>query len=158
MVFLFCENVTNILIESIFLKKVLDFYTQWVYNKDTKGKQRAFPNDRKEKIMKNLMRVKTECYDCAYHTEVEPYGVQDYDLIGGKLYYSDEYEWILVDNFGTEILTDVGYDDEDLGQFPEKALDLIKYLISDAPKKGYVECASREEAEEICECLGEDCD
>ena len=128
------------------------------YNEGRKGKQRVFPQDRKEKIMKNLMRVKTECYDCAYHTEVEPYGVQDYDLIDGKLYYSDEYEWILVDNFGTEILTDVGYDDEDLGQFPERTMELIKYLISDAPKKGYVECASREEAEEICECLGEDCD
>ena len=81
MVFLFCENVTNILIESIFLKKVLDFYTQWVYNKDTKGKQRAFPNDRKEKIMiKDVQSSAAALYDGGWRAADKEDLIEEYEL------------------------------------------------------------------------------
>ena len=105
--------------------------------------------------MKNLKRIRTEEYDCSYHFEEEPFGVKDYLLIDGKLYFSDTYEWILVNNFGVEISTDCGYDEGDLGQYPEKTLELIRYLIEDAPQKGYVEDATEEEEQKIRELLGE---
>ena len=104
--------------------------------------------------IKNLKRIKTEEYDCCYHFE-EPFGVKDYPLIDGDLYFSDTYEWILVDNFGVEISTDYGYDEGDLGQYPEKTLELIQFLIQDAPKKGYVEDATEKEERRIRELLGE---
>ena len=105
--------------------------------------------------MKNLKRIATENYDCAFHIEQEPYGVNDFSLIDGKLLTSDEYEWILLDNFGVEISADCGYDDGDLGDYPEKTLELIKYLIEDAPKKGYIEAADAEDINRICKLLGE---
>ena len=105
--------------------------------------------------MKNLKRIQTEKYDCSYHFEEEPFGVQDYPLIDGELYFSDTYEWILVNNFGVPISTDYGYDEGDLGQYPEKTLELIRYLIEDAPKKGYVEDATEEEEKIIRKLLGE---
>ena len=104
--------------------------------------------------MKNLKRIQTEKYDCSYHFE-EPTGVKDYLLIDGELYFSDTYEWILVNNFGVPISTDYGYDEGDLGQYPEKTLELIRYLIEDAPQKGYVEDATEEEEKIIRKLLGE---
>lgn len=103
-----------------------------------------------------LKRILTEKYDCWHHEEVEPYGVQDYPLIDGKLFFSDDYEWILIDNFGIEISTECGYDEGDLGRFPEKTLELIHYLVEDAPKRGYIEDAEEKDAERICRLLGED--
>lgn len=105
--------------------------------------------------MKNLKRIQTEKYDCCYHFEEEPFGVKDYPLIDGELYFSDTYEWILVNNFGVPISTDYGYDEGDLGQYPEKTLELIRYLIEDAPQKGYVEDATEEEEKIIRKLLGE---
>lgn len=104
--------------------------------------------------MKALKRIQTEKYDCYYHFE-EPTGVKDYLLIDGELYFSDTYEWILVNNFGVPISTDYGYDEGDLGQYPEKTLELIRYLIEDAPPKGYVEDATEEEEKIIRKLLGE---
>ena len=105
--------------------------------------------------MKNLKRIRTEEYDCSYHFEEEPTGVKDYLLIDGELYFSDTYEWILVNNFGVPISTDYGYDEGDLGQYPEKTLELIRYLIEDAPQKGYIEDATEEEEKIIRKLLGE---
>ena len=99
--------------------------------------------------MKALKRIRTEEYDCFYHFEAEPYGIH------GKLYYSGTYEWILGNNFGVPISTDYGYDEGDLGQYPEKTLELIRYLIEDAPQKGYVEDATEEEERMIRKLLGE---
>ena len=103
-----------------------------------------------------IKRIETENYDCAYHVDEEPHGVKDFPLIDGKLFTSEKHEWILLDNFGVEIITDASYDDGDLGEHSEKALELIKYLIEDAPKKGYVEDADIKDINRICKLLGEE--
>lgn len=61
-----------------------------------------------DKLMKNLKRIMTENYDTWYHYNDPPYGVKDVKLFDGKLFTSDEYEWILLNNFGMPILTDAG--------------------------------------------------
>ena len=99
--------------------------------------------------MTNLKRIKTENYDCWKHVEEEPYGVRDYPLIDGKLFTSNEYEWILLNYFGNPILTDAGYLEDD-------TLEFIEYLLKNAPADGNVENANEEDTEEICRLLGED--
>lgn len=94
--------------------------------------------------MKNLKRIQAEHYDRKRYSENE-----ERLLMDGKLFVSDEYEWILLYNFGTPIQTDYGYDE------PEEVLELIKYLIEDAPQRGYIEDAEPEDIKEICELLGE---
>ena len=131
-------------------------YILQTHKQQKQGAVKTPPHNMKGSIiMKNLKRIGTENYDCAFHIEKEPYGVNDFPLIDGKLFTSDEYEWILLDNFGVEISTDCGYDDGDLGDYPEKTLELIKYLIEDAPKKGYIEAADAEDINRICKLLGE---
>lgn len=103
--------------------------------------------------MKNLKKILTNNYDCFLHIEEEPDGVKDYALIDGELYTADGYEWILLNNFGMPILTDIGYEEGDIS---ENALEFIKYLIADAPEKGYIEEATPEENNMISALLGED--
>lgn len=105
--------------------------------------------------MTNLKRVMTEQYDTVNYTDT-PYGVQAEDLFDGELFIADEYEWILLNNSGTLILTNVGYEDGDLGKYDKEALEFIEYLIKDAPEKGYIEEPSEEDTRTICELLGED--
>lgn len=105
--------------------------------------------------MTNLKRVMTEQYDAAKYTDTL-YGVQAEDLFDGELFIADEYEWILLNNSGTLILTNVGYEDGDLGKYDKEALRFIEYLIKDAPEKGYVEEPSKEDTRAICELLGEE--
>lgn len=109
--------------------------------------------------MTNLKRIVTENYDCWKHVDEPPCGVRDYRLIDGKLFTSDDYKWILLDNFGEPILTDVGYCDGDLGvtgASDEEVLDYIEYLLKNAPADGNVESANEEDTERICRLLGED--
>lgn len=104
--------------------------------------------------MKNLKRVMYEGYDTGYYFDDPPYGVQEVPLIDGELFIADGYEWILLNNFGTPILTDWGYypDDTYLSDYPEKTLEMIKYLIKDAPK-----CEpTPEQKKEIAEWLGDE--
>lgn len=108
--------------------------------------------------MKNLKRIMTECYDTNYYYENEPYGVQEVPLMNGELFVADGYEWILLNNFGVDILTDFGYypDDDYLSDYPEKTLEMIEYLIKDASEKGWVEDPTPEEKKEIAELLGDE--
>lgn len=106
--------------------------------------------------MKNLKRIMTERYDTCRHIEIPPYGVQDFQLIDGELFVADEYDWILLNQYGCPIITNWGDTiEEDLGSESEDILDMIKYLIEDAPEKGHIEDADADSICEICELLGE---
>lgn len=108
--------------------------------------------------MKNLKRIMYEVYDTNYYYDDPPYGVQTVPLLNGELFVADGYEWILLNNFGVDILTDIGYypDDVYFSDYPEKALEMIAYLIEDCSKRGYVEDPTPEEKKEIAELLGEE--
>lgn len=106
--------------------------------------------------MKNLKRIMTERYDTCRHIDTPPYGVQDFQLIDGKLFIADEYDWILLNQYGCPILTNWGDTiEDDLGSESDDILDMIKYLIEDAPKKGYIDDADADSIREICDLLGE---
>ncbi len=106
--------------------------------------------------MKNLKRIMYESYDTNYYYE-DSYGIQSAPLLNGKLFVADGYEWILLDNFGVDIVTDFGYyDDIYISDYPEKTLEMISYLIEDCTNRGYVEDPTPEEKKEISELLGDE--
>lgn len=102
--------------------------------------------------MEGLKRILTEKYDNNFHIDEPPYGVQSYPLFDGKLFTSDEYKWILVNNFGVPILTDASYSKGDLGSNKYSDEDVLKH-IERLLKYAEFSNATKRETEEICRLL-----
>lgn len=106
--------------------------------------------------LNHLKRIQTENYDTCEHIGNPPYGVESTNLIDGELFTSDGYDWILTDYYCNPIITNQFDDISDYFDGKEtETLDMIRYLIADASKKGYVEDVPLDKANEIAKLLGE---